>query len=100
MARFGEIVVRAELHRLERCLHRRVAGHHQDFRRLFQLAKFAQNFQPAAPRHHNVEQGDVELTFGCRLDGSLSIVHQRNLVPDPGQLLLKNQTEILFVLGN
>jgi hypothetical protein len=61
-----------------------VAGHHKNFGRLLLLSQLAKYFEAAAPRHHYIEQRDIEFSLARGPDGRVRVVNQRDLMAEPG----------------
>ena len=75
--RLGEVVVGAELHRVDRRLDGAVAGDDDDFRRRQLVADLPQHLEPVHLRHHDVEQRHVERLGAQRIERGAAVAVAR-----------------------
>jgi hypothetical protein len=98
--RFGQVVVRAELHRRDRGFDGAVAGDDDDLGRLGFGAQLAQHLEPVHLRHHDVDDGDVIGFVAERLKRRLAVADARHLVAAASQKCAEDLREILFIFGH
>jgi len=77
----GQVVVGAELHRLDGVGHVLEARHDDDLRRLGHLSECTQHLDPLHPRHPHVQQQHVGHVFPQPVERRPAVGHARDLVP-------------------
>ena len=99
--RFCQVIIRAELHRFDCRLDRRVPGQHDDFRRI--LAFFfqaAQESDAVQPRHIDVAQQNVVISFFQNRPRGFAVRSRFDFVTETAHFLLHHQPQIAFIVDN
>src|SRR3990172_5163273 len=94
--RFGDVVVRPQLHRLDGGLHRAEGRHHDDGPRDLPRRHLPEQIEPAHLRHPDVAQYEVVPTLIERLERFPAVPGLRHDVPFPGSLVVKKGSKMFF----
>ena len=100
LGRLGQVVVGAELHRLDRGGDVLEAGHHDHLRRLRHRRQLAQDVDALLLRHAHVEDDDVERPIANALERDGAVGRPVHLVPAPGQLADDQLAQVPLVVGH
>jgi hypothetical protein len=98
--RFRQIIISAELHRLDGALDRRLPREHDHFRRVLSLfAQAAQKFDAVQPRHIYVAQENVEVLSLRGFPGGFAVLSRIDLMTQTAHFLLNHQPQIVFIIN-
>ena len=100
LERLGDVVIRAELHRLHRRLGRSEGGHDEHHRSRRVLLRGAQNGEAVHLPHAEVGDDQVERVALERLDGGFAAVGQRHGIADLPQHDAEQLSHALLVVDD
>ena len=97
----GQVIIGPELHRLDGRFDSRLAGEHDDLRRVLALlASAPQQLDTVEPRHIDIAQQDVKIVAFEHRPGRLAVLGTLDLMALPGHFLLDHEPEVFFVIND
>ena len=97
---FRQVIIRAELHRLDRRFDRRLPGQHNYFGRILRfVAQTAQKSETVETRHIYIAQKNVEIRFFEQRPSRFAVRSRFDFVSLTAHFLLHDKAQVTFIIN-